>query len=536
MTQVVKQENTEGFDVQRYVGIIRRRHLAFLIPMFLGWFAVWGSSWILPPRYKSSTLIMMEQPTMPRDYVVPNVNEDVQERLQNITQQILSRTRLMHVVDELNLYTGDRRRHNPDEIVERMRKDIEIEFVQDAQRRVIAFRINYSAPDPLVAQQVTSKLTNLVINENLEVRQQQSEDTTKFLEDQLETARQNLAEQEEKIREFKGQHVNELPTQVGSNLQILNGLQSQLQTEQGALNAAKQQQVYLEALIREYRTLGRSPNSPDGAQMGLPAVNQELDKLKAQLADLTSRYKDQFPEVRKLKHRIAAMEKLRDQLMADVKSKGNGHPSDTGQGASAEALAEFRDNPQILQLQGQLQGNRIEIKNHEQMVASLKTKIDDYQARLNQEPVREQQLADLTRGYDQSKATYDELLRKKNQSAMATSMELLQQGERFRIIDPPSLPTKPSFPNRLKFCGLGLIVGLALGMLIGGVLEVMDDRVYREQELRDLLPVAVISEIPVLSAPENEKAEHKRVWFGWATAAVVLAIIAVGSAISYLKG
>ena len=121
---------------------------------------------------------------------MPNVNEDLQARLQNITQQILSRTRLLHIIDELNLYAKDRPRLSPDEIVDRMRKDIEIELVQDAQKQVTAFRIHYSAHDPSIAQQVTSKLTNLFINENLEVRQQQSEGTTKFLEDQMETARQ----------------------------------------------------------------------------------------------------------------------------------------------------------------------------------------------------------------------------------------------------------------------------------------------------------------------------------------------------------
>src|ERR1035441_3701916 len=113
----------------------------------------------------------------------------------------------------------------------------------------------------------------------------------------------------------------------------------------------------------------------------------------------------------------------------------------------------------MVQLQGQMQSNRAEIANRERAVADLKAKVIDYQARLNQEPVREQQLSDLTRGYEQSKANYDELLKKKNESAMATSMELLQQGERFRIIDPPSLPVKPEFPNRLKFCGIGLGFG-----------------------------------------------------------------------------
>ena len=528
--------DTKGFDLQHLVGIVHRHHLLFLIPMFLGWLAVWGSSWILPASYKSSTLILVEQPTMPRDYVVPNVNEDVQERLQNITQQILSRTRLLHIIDELNLYTKDSRQNNPDAIIERMRKDIEIELVQDAQKRVTAFKIHYSAHDPSTAQQVTSKLTNLFINENLEVRQQQSEDTTKFLEDQMETARENLEAQEAKIREFKGQHVTELPTQLGSNLQILSGLQAQLQTEEGALNTSKQQQVYLETLLREYRSLRGPAKSSEGAAMDLSAIDLQLDKLRAQLADFSSRYKDRFPEIRKLKNQIAAMEKMREERVSELKSKSSSANPDVSLASSSEDSVDVKTQPQLLQLQSQWRSNQAEITNHEQMIAALKGKISDYQGRLNQEPVREQQLADLTRGYDQSKTTYDELLKKKNQSAMATSMELLQQGERFRIVDPPSLPIKPSFPDRLKFCGIGLLVGLVLGVTVVSASEMMDDRIYDEHELKDLLPVSVISEIPVIATAANDSAERKKVWIGWATAAAILVTILAGSAISYLAG
>jgi succinoglycan biosynthesis transport protein ExoP len=530
-----KATDPEGFDLQHYLGIVRRRHLHFLIPMLLGWLAVWGSSWILPARYKSGTLILVEQPTMPRDYVVPNVNEDVQDRLQNITQQILSRTRLLHIIDELDLYSGERRRRSPDEIVELMRKDIEIELVQE-ERRVTAFRIYYSAHDPSVAQQVTSKLTNLFISENLEVRQQESEGTTKFLEEQMEAARQSLEAQEAKIREFKGQHVTELPTQMESNLQILSGLQSQLQNENAALNTAKQQQVYLETLLREYRTVRGSSKSPEGSLMDVPTINQELDKLKSELQDLSSRYNDRYPEIRTLKSQIAALEKVREQRLVDLKTKDSSPQSSDKPGAAADDSADAKSQPQLLQLQGQLHTNQTEITNREQMIAALKGRIDDYQTRLNQEPVREQQLADLTRGYDQSKATYDDLLKKKNQSAMATSMELLQQGERFRIIDPPNLPSKPSFPNRLKFCGIGLAVGLAFGVGVVGAFEFVDDRVYNEHQLKSLLPVLVFAEIPTIASPTNEKAEQKRVWLGWTAAAVTLATILTGSAISYLAG
>src|SRR5690348_12791499 len=187
MVDDLEDKKTEGFDLQHYLGVARRRHLQFLIPLLLGWLAVWGASWILPPRYRSSTLILVEQPSMPKDYVTPNVSDNLQSRLQSITQQILSRTRLLHIIEQFNLYAGSHSQTTPDEKVERMRKDIEIELVRDTHHdQITAFNVYYSAHDPNVAQRVTSELTNLFINESLEIRQQQSEDTTKFLESQLE--------------------------------------------------------------------------------------------------------------------------------------------------------------------------------------------------------------------------------------------------------------------------------------------------------------------------------------------------------------
>jgi polysaccharide chain length determinant protein (PEP-CTERM system associated) len=535
MVEPLEEQDSGSLDLHHYLDVARRRHLHFLIPLFVGWLVVWGASWILPARYKSGTLILVEQPTMPKDYVVPNVNDDLQERLQSITQQILSRTRLLHIIDQLNLYGGNHAQLNPEEKVETMRKNIEIELVHDAGNRVTAFNVYYWASDPYVAQRVTSELTGLFINENLEVRQQMSEDTTKFLEDQLESARKTLSEQEQKIREFKGQHVGELPTQTGSNLEILSGLQSQLQADQDALNVAKQQRVYLETLINQYRTLQGSAKTPEGAPVGLPALDQELDKLRSQLADLSSRYTDKHPDVRKLKDQIAKTEKLRDQLLADLKTKANANRTD-GSAGTVSAGVESAPLSALTQLQGQLQSNQVEIGNRENAIATLKEKVNDYQNRLNQEPVREQQLADLTRGYDQSKANYDELLKKKNQSQMATSMELLQQGERFRIIDPPSLPQKPDFPNRLKFCGIGLGVGLALGVVVAGAFEMLDDRIYNEKELKDLLPVRVLTEIPLVVTPSDERKSKKKIRFDWVATILVVACILAGSAISYLRG
>jgi polysaccharide biosynthesis transport protein len=531
MEEISEERNSEGPDLQRYLGIVRRRHVQFLIPLFLGWLVVWGVSWIMPARYKSATLILVEQPTMPKNYVEPNVSEDLQERLASIQQQILSRTRLLLIIDKLHLYSDSHSEKSPDEKVELMRKDIEIELVRTSEAAPItAFKIYYSAHDPHVAQQVTSELTDLFINENLKVRQQESQDTTTFIQSQLENARATLAEQEAKVREFEGAHVGELPSQQASNLQILGGLQSQLQNEQDTLNTAKQQRVYLQTLIEQYRSLHGSSRTADGSPTGLAAIDQQLDGLRAKLADLSTHYTDQYPAVENLKGQIAKTERMRDDLLA--KSKG---PADGGKQVADPAAGETSQGPMPLQLQSQLQANQAEIANREQAIAELKAKVNGYQSRLNDAPTREQQLADLTRGYDQSKANYDDLLKKKNQSEMATSMEQMQQGERFTMLDPPSLPSKPDFPNRLKFCGIGLGVGFALGLILVGSLEAMDDRMHSENEIKLLLPVAIISEIPEIVNPSDEGLSKKRMVLGWALTAIVGVTILAGSAFSYLR-
>ena len=527
MADDLDDKGPEGLDLQHYLQIVRRRHLYFLIPLFLGWSAVWGASWMLHPRYQSNTLILVEQPTMPKEYVTPNVTVEMQERLQSITQQILSRTRLLRIIDQVGLYSAPAPK-SPDEKVDQMRKDIAIELVRGHGDQITAFNVSYTSGDPLLAQRVTGELTNLFINENLEARQQQSQDTTRFLEAQLESARNQLAEQENRVRQFKAQHVGEMPEQLSSNLQILGGLQSQLQNEQDSLNAAKQQRVYLQTLANQSRVVGSSHG--DGVAVGLPALEQELEKLRGQLADLSSHYTERHPDVRKLKEKIAKMEKVRDQLLTSANLKKA--EDETGLTKDTDPQTDATLDP----ASAQLRTNSIEITNREHSIAALKAKIDDYQARLNQEPIREQQLADLTRGYDQSKANYDDLLKKKNESAMATSMEIAQRGERFTVVDPPSLPQKPSFPNRLKFCGIGVAVGIALGGLLVGLLEMKDDRMYEEKKLKELLPAAILAEIPVIMNEADQRKERVWMWLGWATAAMVFATILVGSAFSYLRG
>jgi succinoglycan biosynthesis transport protein ExoP len=536
MSDEFEERPEENVGLEQYLAIAQRRRWHFLIPLFLGWLIVWGISWVLPSVYRSGTLILVEQPTVPSQYVVPNIATDnLQERLQSITQQILSRTRLMRIIESQHLYAGGGQQLTQDEAVEQMRKDIEIELVHDRDQ-LTAFNVYYSAYDPRVAQQVTKELTSLFISENLEARQEQSENTTQFLESHLEDARKSLSGQEEKLREFKDQHLGDLPGQLQSNLQILGGLQTQLGGEQDALNRAKQQNVYLESLLEQYRSVQRSNKSVEGGSIGLPALEQELDRLRARLTDLSSHYTERHPDVRKVKEQIAKAETLKQEIIQDLKAKAAAPEAEQNSTTGLESNAGTKEMAPMAELESQLKVNRIEIATREHSLEELKGKIAEYQARLNREPVREQQLADLTRNYDQTRSDYDTLLKKRNDSELATSLERRQQGEHFRILDPPSLPVKPHSPDRLKLSCIGLLVGLVLGAGVSTAAEMIDDRLHGEKELKQILPVEVISEIPNITTAREEKKRQKIAVLEWAAGGLVFAMVLVGFAISYLRG
>jgi succinoglycan biosynthesis transport protein ExoP len=524
MPELIEEQESTKPDFERYLDLIRRRHVLFLSLVFLGWLLVWGLSWIMQTKYKSSTLILVEEPTMPENYVAPNVTENLQNRMQSITQQILSRTRLLMIVQKLNLYSGAKDPKSPDDKVEAMQKDITVDLVRDSRNNEItAFKVNFSAHDPIIAQKVTYELTQLFISENDKVRQEQSEGTTQFIEKQLENAGQTLAAQEAKVQQFEALHEGSLPNQQQGNLQILAGFQAQLQSQQDALNTAKQQRVYYQTLIEQYKNLHAAGRTVDGAPTELGAIDAELTRLRAELTDLSSHYTDSYPDVRKVKAQIAKYEKQRQDLLTGPRTPGSKQASET-------------ESTPMLQLQSQLQANQLEISSRERAITGLEARIGEYQGRLNSEPATEQQLAELTRGYDQSKAIYDDLLKKKNNSAMATSMEQMQQGERFTILDPPSLPVKPNFPNHLKFCGFGIAAGLLMASVAVFLFEFFDDRMHSEKEIKALLAIPVLAEVPEIQSPLDEQNQKRQLVLGWALTAIIGAVIALGSTFSFLRG
>ena len=518
-----------ALTVHDYWTILCRRRWWLLFPFFICWLAVWSASWIMPAKYRSETLILVEQQKVPAEYVVANISVDLRERMQSMTQQILSRTRLQQIIEQFKLYPGLMSRLGSDDAIEQMRKDINIELVENPGRRgeYSAFRISYSAASAQVAQLVATQITSLFIDQNIQEQTKQAENTTEFLSSELDDVRQKLAQQEAKVREFKGQHLGELPTQMDSNVHILTGLQDRYQNLTQALNRAQEQKLYLESLLHQYRDI--KVHGEEGATT-LPALDQELSRLRTALANNQTKYTDKHPDVIHLKGQIAKTEKLKADIEADL----------------AKSAASAKDKPPTtpaqlqmmspaLQIEGQLKANDQEVQDIVRQQKELESQIGAYQTRLNAAPIREQQLADLTRDYDQSKANYESLLKKQMQSQLATNLEKRQEGQQFRIIDPPSLPTHSYFPDRVKFSVFGLIGGALIGLGCLAAVEHVDDCVRGHHDVK-IVDVKVLVEIPHLTTPEEERRQSRWHIAEWCAGLLMVLTIITGNLFTLYKG
>jgi succinoglycan biosynthesis transport protein ExoP len=514
------QESSSGAaTLSQYWGAIRRRRRSMFLTFLTTWAIACALAWLLPARYRSSATILIEKPKVPKQYVVPNVESDPQAQLEKLTQQILSRSPLERIINDLHLYSGGFAGLGWGNAVESMRKDIQIDQVLTPSKppQLAGFTISYSGDNPRLVQTVTSRLTSLVIEENLHAREKQSENTTAFLDQQLQEARADLEEQTKRLKQFKAQFVGQLPAELQSNLQILNGLQIRLQHANEALNRSEQQKLYLSSMLSAYRD---TPSLATTGVGGRPAdVDAQLARLNAQLAELKSRYTDKHPAVLQVRDEIAKAEKLKAEMDKD-KDDESGLPISRG----------------VAEIKSQMKGSELDIQNRKKEIASIQSAMQVYESRLKDTPLRDQQLAELTRDYDQSRQSYEGMLEKKNGSALATDLEKAQQGEQFTLLDPPGFPASPYFPNRLLTTLGGLAAGLAAAFGVALMRETLDDRIHADVEINKLSKLPILVAIPPLITPRDTTRARRRMIGELTCGIAVLVMVTASALIAFYHG
>jgi polysaccharide chain length determinant protein (PEP-CTERM system associated) len=512
VTRNEEREEPNSSNPARYWDMVVRRRWWLVAAANTGWALALALSLTITPKYRSESLLLIEQQKIPTQYVTPNVTLDVHELFQGLTEEILSRNQLAQIIDELHLYGKPPGTPVSDALIARMRGDFAIEFVRPVGvQDVTAFKVAYSAPDALMAQQVTARLASLFINENVREQQELSRETTSFLASQVAQAKEDLEVQEKALGEFRSKYLGQLPEQLTLNMQILGGLQSRLQSLTDSLHGAEQQRLYLMWLANSSGNSQAASGTPGEAPTTPTAMDEQIQKMKSDLAGLLTHYSPKHPDVIQLREQISNAEKLRRDLQ---QTQAQGQPEE-GNEAVAEihtvgAEGGHTGQPSAaVQIAAQLRANELEIANRKQEIKALETQIEEYQARLNQVPLREQQMADLTRNHEQSQANYQSLLAKKQQSDLATNLSKQQQGEQFRTIDPPTLPTSPYWPNRLLLAATGLVAGLGMGFGLVLLAEAIDPRVCREDDLRKWIHVPLLATIPAAPTLSEQHQQNR---------------------------
>lgn len=464
------------FNIQDYIDIILRKRRLIIISFVV--FAILSIpiGLLLPKTYRSSTLILVERQQIPEQYVRSTVGVEIGDRLQTISQQITSRSLLEKVIKELNLYK-DSSEHMESK-VEMMRKNIEIQV-----RGRDAFTLSFKGNNPETVMKTVNMLASLFIEESLRIREKQVTGTSEFLESELKLIKDKLEVKEKALKEYKTRYIGELPEQLQANLSSLNRFQLELQTTTDALRSAEDRKV------AAHRQLEDRKNELD-RQGGINPLQNKLDALRTELADLQARYTDRYPDIPRLKREIKETEE-------NIKKERE---------IKKENPISRINTDQIYQnMLNQIENIEFEINALKERQKNILAQTKLYQERVESAPSREQELITLNRDYENLRLSYQSMLNRKLEAQISENLEKRQKGERFRIVDPANLPHVPvGLSKRLiVLAALGGSAGAALALAI--LLEFIILGFKKPEEVEDLIKLPVFATIPDLSILGIEK-------------------------------
>lgn len=486
---------------QDYLGILRRRRWLMLIPALTGTVAGYGLSLHLAKKYTSHTLILVEQPTVPDSYVKPVVSEDLNQRLASMQEQILSRTRLQRLVEQFDLYGNDARRVPIEDLVERLRKSITVTplnpMAGTRSAELPGFNVDVTLGEAQLAQQICKEITSMFMEQNLRLRQQQAEETTQFLGQQLDDAKAKLDEQDAKLAAFQSRYIGELPEDEKTNLTLLAGMTPQLEAATQALNQAQQDKAFTESLLSEQLAAWQSSKGGQNSQ----TLEQQLRDLQDQLLSKQGHYLEDHPDIVKLKNDIALIQKR----LADASTQVHTQPNEK------QVRAVANEPPEIQQFRARLHQIDLSITQRAHEQQELQRQIKVLQNRIQSSPMIQQEFKALTRDHQTALDFYNDLLKKRNESQMATELERRQQGEQFRVLDPPSLPQRPSFPKPPLFGLGGLSAGLVMGLGLVRFAEWRNKSVRTKRDIEIYLGLPTLALLPLMGPSGKWKNGHSNV-------------------------
>jgi polysaccharide biosynthesis transport protein len=553
-------------DLRDYVTAINRRRLPMLAAAGIMLVCSVLLALFLPPVYRSAATILIEEQEIPQDLVRTTISSYADQRIQVISQQVMTRATLMQVVEKYGLYSGRREKETSEEILARMRKDIKLDLVNAdvVDRRsgskttaTIAFTLSYDGETAEKAQKVANELTSLYLNENLQIRQQKVAETSSFLEAEADSLGKRISDIERKLATFKLKNIGRLPELSAVNIQMRDRAEAELSDVDRQVASVEERRFYLEAQLAQIK-----PNTPIVSSSGERILDPEdhLRALRAQYAGMAGLYSEGHPDMVRARKQIKALEaevgqdsdrseegrqlgRLKTDLATMLERYSEDHPdvsklrariaaletSITAGSAVAEASRKKPENPAYLTLQAQLESLKSEARSAQKRRAELRSRLGELESRLESTPLVERDYLELTRDHENAVVRYRETKAKLMEAQVAQNLEKDRKSERFSLIDPPQFPEKPRSPNRPAILVIGLLLSIGGGISSVAVLETMDKSIRSPRELSHSVNVPLLAVIPRIATASDVRAETRRVRLVAvaAVAAVVAALLAV---------
>lgn len=502
-------------EYKKYVNLLFDWHKLVLFFLLTG--VTLGFAFYLnePKIYESSASLMYQQQRINPTRLSPDDERRIEEMVNSVAEQVLSRTNLRSIIEEHDLYSDLRKNIPMEDVIERMReKDVSIRM---GRQRGNVFSVYYRGQDPEKSMRVTNALSSRFIEENIRLREQRATETTRYIQDELRMSKRELEAQEQEMRDYKLRHYNEMPDQRAANMARLNSLQEQYQSTQSRIHDLEQTRLLVSEQIEIRRNLHRT--QAGSVTAGDEPGSGELAAARRTLQEKLSRYTAEHPLVRRAQNRVEHLESERARLHAELE----------GDGALAE---EGVENPvgvqgvRINELSVQLREIEMNLARLRSDAEETREKMRRYQEWIDAAPVREAEWSALTRGYEQLKRYHDDLLSESLAAEAAETLERRQQGSQFRVVDPaylPKTPIKGSFLNILAVvAGAGGVAGA--GLVIG--LGMLDTSFRGVREVENYLDAPVVCALPLIvtRAEKRRKMAKNILWFlifsVWAAAIV----------------
>ena len=534
-------QEEQSKDLKDYLDAFKRRRWAIMGIALLIFTIGLITALALPPTYRSAATILIEEQQIPAELVQSTVTSYAAQRIQTISQRVMTRQNLTEIMDRFDLYTDDRKRYTTEEILATMRSDIKLDMISAEvvdprtgrpTAATIAFSLGFHGENPQQVQRVANELTTLYLQENIRSRTLRADETYTFLSEEAGRLTVQIARLEDLLADFKARNAANLPELQPLLRQQADRTELELSDIANQIRSQEERRFYLQAQLSQLE--------PHGSDIAM-SPSARLKALRTQYIGLVARYSPAHPDVRRLKREIAGLEQetglvnsstalleqldgLRMELAATRERYSEEHPdvlrlsraitgveeaianADSNPGNAPQRAP---DNPAYVNLQAQLDAVDNQIRSLGNKRVSVEARRIELEDRLAAVPLVEAEYRTLNRDLLNATTKYQEMSAKLMQAQVGRQLEAESRGERFTLIEPAALPEEPIKPNRPAIIFLSLVLALGAGLGYAAVAESLDNSVRGVKGVLNAVQAAPLAVIPYL-ANDREVQRGKR--------------------------